>query len=118
MSSWSVIPIFAAGWQLPGGGAGVAEPPCDAILRELKEEIGLVESGVPELLGLFTRKLGVVSNVIALYRVPGVVFAFKPNLEIREIVTIDPANPPPDTSPATRRRLAEFLGKATPSPYW
>jgi 8-oxo-dGTP pyrophosphatase MutT (NUDIX family) len=71
---------YQKGWHLPGGGVGPAEPPAKAILRELEEEVGLVRSDPPEFAGLFTRRLGWVTNVIALYRVKGAEIAFKPNL--------------------------------------
>jgi 8-oxo-dGTP pyrophosphatase MutT (NUDIX family) len=32
---------YASGWRLPGGGRGKGEDPQDAVLRELREEIGL-----------------------------------------------------------------------------
>jgi len=36
---------YAKGWRLPGGGRKESEPPRDAVLRELREEIGLVSHG-------------------------------------------------------------------------
>ena len=109
---------YQKGWHLPGGGVGPAEPPAAAILRELKEEVGLVRSAPPEFAGLFTRRLGWVTNVIALYRVKAAEIAFKPNLEIREILWADPSNPPAGTVAGARRRFAELCNKASPSPYW
>ena len=35
----------APGWRLPGGGRHEAEPPSDAVLRELREEIGMTSHG-------------------------------------------------------------------------
>lgn len=32
---------YARGWRLPGGGRGEHEDPCEAGLRELREEIGM-----------------------------------------------------------------------------
>lgn len=109
---------YQPGWHLPGGGVNRGEPPASAILRELREEIGLLKSDPPELTGIFTRRLGFVTNTIALYRVHNAEFEFKPNYEIREITRADPAAPPPDTAPGTRRRLAEHAGKGAPAPYW
>jgi 8-oxo-dGTP pyrophosphatase MutT (NUDIX family) len=109
---------YQTGWHLPGGGVGAAEPPAEAVLRELREEVGLLQSDPPALIGLFTRRLGLATNLIALYRVPGAAIAFKPNVEIREIFHADPAAPPVGTTPGTRRRLAEFIGEAAPSPHW
>jgi 8-oxo-dGTP pyrophosphatase MutT (NUDIX family) len=36
---------YAPGWRLPGGGRGEHEDPRNAVLRELREEIGLVSHG-------------------------------------------------------------------------
>jgi hypothetical protein len=84
----------------------------------LKEEIGLMHSAPPELLGLLTRKVGWATNVVALYRVRDAVLDFKPNFEIREMVLADPTSLPPGTTAGTRRRLAEIVSGAKPSAYW
>lgn len=36
---------YAPGWRLPGGGRRQDEPPEDAVLRELREEIGMTAHG-------------------------------------------------------------------------
>ncbi len=109
---------YRPGWHLPGGGVAAGEPPAEAIVRELEEEIGFRHGATPELVGLFTRKVGWVTNLVALYRIRDAEIAFQPNAEIRKILYTDPAAPPPGTTHATRRRLAEMLGQAAPSPYW
>ena len=109
---------YMAGWYLPGGGIDSGESPANAVIRELKEEIGLIRSAPPELLGLLTRKVGWATNVVALYRVSDATLDFKPNLEIREMVFAHPASPPPGTAAGTRRRLAEIASGEKPSPYW
>ena len=42
---------YAPGWRLPGGGRGEREDPRDAVLRELREEIGMVSHGEVTLAG-------------------------------------------------------------------
>ncbi len=109
---------YKPGWSLPGGGVERGEPPAIAILRELKEEIGLLQSDPPVLIGLYTRPMGWATNVIALYRVANAKAAFRPNFEIRAFVFADPAAPPPETTPGTRRRLAELVDGTPPNPFW
>jgi 8-oxo-dGTP pyrophosphatase MutT (NUDIX family) len=36
---------YARGWRLPGGGRKESEPARDAVLRELREEIGMLSHG-------------------------------------------------------------------------
>ena len=109
---------YMQGLHLPGGGVSSGEPPAEAIIRELREELGLIESSPPEFMSLYTRQFGFITNVVALYRVRNARIAFKPNLEIRAIACVDPRKPPGDVRPGTRRRLAELVGAAPLSPYW
>src|SRR6201996_1108 len=109
---------YVSGWLLPGGGVGRGEPAEVAILRELKEEIGLTSSALPELFGLYSRKAGWATNVIALYRIRDAEFVFKPNFEIREVKFVDPKPPPAGTSAAVRRRLAEVSGMEPVTSHW
>lgn len=109
---------YMQGLHLPGGGVSSGEPPADAIIRELQEELGLLESSPPEFMSLYTRQFGFITNVVALYRVRNAKINFKPNLEIREIAYVDPGAPPDDVRPGARRRLAELVGDTPPGPYW
>jgi 8-oxo-dGTP pyrophosphatase MutT (NUDIX family) len=109
---------YAPGWHFPGGGVERGEPPAAAIIRELEEEVGLQAHGAPQLHGLYTRVVGMTTNVVAFYRVPEARIAFQPNAEIAEILWADPKAPPGDATPASLRRFAELNGDAAPSPYW
>jgi 8-oxo-dGTP pyrophosphatase MutT (NUDIX family) len=40
---------YASGWRLPGGGRAEDEDPRDAVLRELREEIGMTGHGEVQL---------------------------------------------------------------------
>jgi 8-oxo-dGTP pyrophosphatase MutT (NUDIX family) len=40
---------YAPGWRLPGGGRSESEDPRDAVLRELREEIGMTSHGAVRL---------------------------------------------------------------------
>src|SRR5690242_9534939 len=68
---------YMRGWRLPGGGVGRGEAVSHAVLRELAEEVGL-SGGTPDLFGLYSRRAGWATNVIALFRIQGATIAFRP----------------------------------------
>lgn len=109
---------YTPGWHFPGGGVDRGEPPAKAIVRELQEEVGLRAGAPPELHGLYTRAVGVATNVVALYLVREATISFRPNAEIAEIVWADLNAPPDEATPATLRRFAELKGEAAQSEYW
>lgn len=108
---------YMPGWRLPGGGVGHGEPPDIAVRRELEEELNLA-GGEAAFFGLYTSKAGLATHLVSLYRITGARIAFKPNLEVSEILYADPAAPPPGTVPSTLRRLQELSGAAAPSQFW
>jgi 8-oxo-dGTP pyrophosphatase MutT (NUDIX family) len=107
---------YMTGWSLPGGGVDRGEPPEVAVLRELAEEVGL-SGGLAVFSGLYTRRTGWATNVIALYRITGATVNFRPSWEVCGILWADPAQPPSGTDPGSLRRLAELQGRPV-SPYW
>ncbi|HLY06299.1 MAG TPA: NUDIX domain-containing protein [Rhizomicrobium sp.] len=109
---------YMPGLCFPGGGVDPGEAPSGAVIRELEEEIGLQRYDALMLFGLYARKVGWTTNHIALYRCTNAVIDFRPNIEISEIAEVDPRDPPPDTSPATCRRLAEYTGNAPIGTMW
>ncbi len=108
---------YKVGWQLPLGGVERGEPASAAVMRELQEEIGL-SGGEATLFAIYTRRGGWATNVFALYRVTGATVRFEPNLEVREIMFVDPTAPPAGCTEDSRRRLEELSGKVHPRPYW
>jgi ADP-ribose pyrophosphatase YjhB (NUDIX family) len=109
---------YVAGWLLPGGGVRRGEPAEEAVLREMREEIGLAACAPPALFGLYSRRTGWATNVIALYRLDDAEFRFVPNAEIREIRFADPRDPPAGTPVSVARRLREYAGLQPRSPFW
>jgi 8-oxo-dGTP pyrophosphatase MutT (NUDIX family) len=109
---------YRSGWYFPGGGVERGEAPAQAVLRELREEIGLTGASPPQLLGVYVRRQLWTINLIVLFRVADAVFEFKPSWEIRELVWADPAALPPGTGAAVARRLKELAGEAPQAPFW
>lgn len=109
---------YQPGWMLPGGGVGRAEPPTDAIMRELREEVGMTGASAPELFALYTRRAGWATNLVAVFCVDEIEVDFKPNLEIVDARFADPDDLPAETTLPTARRIREALGHEPRRPFW
>ncbi len=111
---------YVAGWHLPGGGVETGETILSALARELEEEGNIVLTSPPELHGVFFNKRVSRRDHVALYIVRGFRqdAAPTPNHEIVEhgFFALDAL--PPDTSRATRARLAEVFSGAPVSELW
>lgn len=110
---------YLAGWYLPGGGVAKGETAADAVVRELREETGLVAEGTPVLRSLHGSFYHGISDHVAVFTVPQ--WHGTPKPDGREVVaavffSLDAL--PDETSPATRRRLTEFAAGGPPSPDW
>lgn len=100
---------YAEGWRLPGGGIKKGEQPDEAILRELREEIGLTAwSGMRHICD-FRHRPDFRNGHGSLFRLDGIEFSPKRSLEIEAIEAFDPPSLPPETTPLTRLMIAEAL---------
>jgi len=111
---------YIAGWHLPGGGVEAGETLATALARELREE-GNIELGEPPLFFAvyFNRRVSRRDHV-ALYVVRSFhqTAAPQPNSEIVAHGFFAPDALPPDTSRATRERIAEVLGGRSAAELW
>lgn len=88
---------YAPGWRLPGGGLERGESAEEAMLRELREEIGLLFHGRIERLEDSSPDPGLPDRS-ALFLVRDVVYRPRRNLEIETVREFDPESLPADTA--------------------
>ena len=111
---------YVHGWYLPGGGVEVGESFLESLKRELVEEGRIEVVGEPVLHGVFFNSHVSRRDHVAVYvirdfrqdRLPA------PNHEIVACGFFDPAALPDETTPGTRRRIAEVLDGRAKSVTW
>lgn len=99
---------YSPGWRLPGGGRKRSESPEAAMLRELREEIGLTGHGAMERL-----EDGRPGERSTFFLIRDVVYRPRWNLEVEEAREFDPDRLPDDTTEWTAR-IVERWGRSTP----
>jgi mutator protein MutT len=105
-------------WYIPGGGVKKGESTKAALLRELKEEVGLTALEEPILFGIYHHYYLKVNDYPIVYIVKKFSLAETFSPEIENIGWFDYAALPEMTSPGTKRRLNEYFTKQTPSDTW
>ena len=111
---------YVSGWHLPGGGVETGESLVEALGRELAEEGNIEVVGTPALHGVFFNPVDSPRDHVAVFvvRVFRQAAPPRPNREIVEHGFFSLKALPPDTTPGTRRRLAEVLEGAPVGTKW
>jgi 8-oxo-dGTP pyrophosphatase MutT (NUDIX family) len=113
---------YIDGWHLPGGGVEPGETALDAITREFREETGIVldPGATPTLHGFYFNDRASKRDHVALYvaRAFTVPVPKAPDYEIAAAAFFPLDALPPETTPATRARLAEIRDGTTPAATW
>jgi 8-oxo-dGTP pyrophosphatase MutT (NUDIX family) len=101
---------YAKGWRLPGGGVKGSEVGPNAMLRELREEIGLTAYGRIDPVCEFTHRPDFRRGEASLFVIHGVRYRPRWSLEVKQVAEFDLHQLPPDTADITRHllRLADL----------
>ncbi len=105
---------YAPGWRVPGGGRKRGEAPEQAMLRELREEIGLLSHGAIEPLEDM-RPGALPGDRSAFFLVRDVVYRPRRSLEVEEVREFDPALLPDDTTRWTAYLIERCVGAKPPA---
>lgn len=110
---------YLHGWWLPGGGVERGQTAEEAVIREMREEAGVIVGGRPILLSVHSNERHFRGDHVLVYRIDRFTLTDRTSRgEIADIGWFDPRALPEDTHRATRDRLAEVFGGADRATSW
>jgi len=110
---------YLAGWWLPGGGVDRGETTQTAVVRELREEAGVIARSAPRLVSIHSNERFFRGDHVLIFVVDDYDLAERTSHgEIAEIGWFAPDALPEDAHRSTRARLAEIFGQAPADPEW
>jgi 8-oxo-dGTP pyrophosphatase MutT (NUDIX family) len=102
---------YATGWRLPGGGRAPGENPADAVLRELREEIGMISHGRVSLACELEEQADFKQDLASLLIVEDVRYSPRWSLEIEQVIEASLDKLPADLSPRAAGWIEAMRGK-------
>ena len=111
---------YLPGWHFPGGGVDRRETAFEGLVRELREEGNLELTAPPFLVQVYYNPGTSKRDHVVFFRCDDV-RQLRPKIADMEIAAarfFALEDLPQDTTPATRRRLAELAGTAKPDAVW
>jgi 8-oxo-dGTP pyrophosphatase MutT (NUDIX family) len=97
---------YAPGWRLPGGGRTADEDPRDAVLRELREEIGMTSHGQVRLAHELDNPVDFKQDLASLLIVDDVRYNPRWSWEVERIIETPLLDLPDDLAPVARDWIA------------
>ena len=94
---------YAPGWRLPGGGRKIGEQPLQTVLRELREEIGMIGHGRVRLACELDERVDFKRDLASLFVVEDVIYAPGWSWEVEQVMEASLDSPPGDISPRALR---------------
>jgi 8-oxo-dGTP pyrophosphatase MutT (NUDIX family) len=102
---------YARGWRLPGGGRDIDEEPAEAVLRELREEIGMTSHGRVRLAGELEQRPGFKRDLASLLVVDNVRYRPRWSWEVERIIEAPLDDLPHDLAPIARKWVGALRGQ-------
>jgi 8-oxo-dGTP pyrophosphatase MutT (NUDIX family) len=109
---------YQKGWYTIGGGVESKETPMGAMLRELKEEVGVTLTSKLKLFSVYYSRNEKRDDYIIFYIGRGGIQEKADSPEIAEQQWFALDKLPDDISPATKRRIQEYLEEVEISEQW
>lgn len=100
---------YRSGWHLPGGGRKKGESEQEAVLRELREEIGLARWTSCALVARFEQRIDWKHDCVAVFTLRDVEFQPRWSPEIAEVRAFLRSELPSSLSHGQRRRIQHAL---------
>ncbi|MFP1129666.1 NUDIX domain-containing protein [Asticcacaulis sp. W401b] len=110
---------YLEGWWLPGGGVDAFEAAGDAVVRELREEAGVITHETPRLLSIHSNECFFPGDHVLLYRIDRFERGeLTSQGEIKNVDFFDIDALPDNINGGSLRRIQEALQGLPPDPLW